>query len=170
MQRVRRRDVRAFEVLYDRHHRLVYGLALRLLGEIPSAEDVTQAVFLTLWSVPSSFERGNFPAWVGRVTRNKCLDILRRNTRHPASELTEDIPSSDTPEEAAVARLEAGAVRNALKQIAPEQSTLIELAFFGGFTQQRIAERTGIPLGTVKTRIRAALGHLRRILAEGSIT
>ena len=77
MERVRARDAGAFEALYDRYHRLVYGVALRVLGEQPSAEDVTQAIFMKLWTDPQSFTAGNFNAWIVRVARNRALDALR---------------------------------------------------------------------------------------------
>lgn len=160
------RDARAFEAIYDRHHRLVYGIAMRLLGQVSGAEDVTQAVFMKVWSAPDAFEQGNFAAWIGRITRNKCLDVLREKARHPADELVQDVVSSDSVDSAAFARLSATSVQNALAQIPPEQRSLIELAYFGGMTHQSIAEKTGVPLGTVKTRIRTGLQRLRQVLDQ----
>lgn len=160
------RDARAFEAIYDRHHRLVYGIAMRLLGQVSGAEDVTQAVFMKVWSAPDAFEQGNFAAWIGRITRNKCLDVLREKARHPADELVQDVVSSDSVDSAAFARLSAASVQNALAQIPPEQRSLIELAYFGGMTHQGIAEKTGVPLGTVKTRIRTGLQRLRQVLDQ----
>ena len=92
MARVRDRDADAFEALYDGHHRLVYGLALRMLGDVASAEDVTQAVFMKIWSAPERFKGGNFSGWLICVTRNCCLDVLRARARHH-DELPEDIGS-----------------------------------------------------------------------------
>lgn len=169
MERVRVRDGRAFESLYDRHHRLVYGIAIRIMGQVAAAEDVTQAVFLKVWSSPEAFERGNFPAWIGRITRNRCLDLLRKKARHGDEPLSMDASRGEAAEDAAFARIDAAAVQDALSHIAPEQRTLIELAFFGGMTQARIAERTGVPLGTVKTRIRTGLQRLRQALDESGI-
>lgn len=163
------RDAAAFETLYDRHHRLVYGIALRITGQQAAAEDVTQAIFLKVWSWPEAFDGGNFAAWVGRITRNKSLDALRSKTRHPAQELGDDIEAADVVEEAAFAHLDSVAVKNALACIAPEQRNLIELAYFGGMTQQRIAEKTGVPLGTVKTRIRTGLSNLREALQKAGL-
>lgn len=160
------RDARAFEAIYDRHHRLVYGIAMRLLGQVSGAEDVTQAVFMKVWSVPGAFEDGNFAAWIGRITRNKCLDVLREKARHPADELVQDVVSGESVDSTAFARLDAATVQNALDRIPPEQRSLIELAYFGGMTHQRIAEKTGVPLGTVKTRIRTGLQRLRQALDQ----
>lgn len=166
MERVRERDAPAFEAIYDRHHRLVYGIAMRLLGEISSAEDVTQAVFIKIWTAPDAFSEGNFAAWIGRITRNKCLDVLRQKARHPADELARDPASPDSVDSTAFAHLDSAAMHRALAAIAPDQRNLIELAFFAGMTHERIAEKTGVPLGTVKTRIRTGLQRLRAILDE----
>lgn len=165
MKRVCVKDAGAFEEIYDRHHRLVFGIAMRFLGA-SGAEDATQAVFMKVWSAPNSFEQGNFAAWIGRITRNHCLDVLRHRSRHPSGDLPIDVPSPDSADSAAFAHLDAAAMQRALGQIAPEQRSLIELAYFGGLTQERIAENTGVPLGTVKTRIRTGLQRLRAILDE----
>lgn len=165
MARVRARDAAAFEALYDAHHRLVYGVAMRMLGEVAAAEDVTQAVFLKLWSAPHLFESGNFAGWIVRMTRNRALDVLRsKSYRH--EELPETTPAEDMLEETAFAHLDADRVRAALAQLPAEQRELIELGFFGGATHEELARRTGIPLGTVKTRIRAGLRRLRTSLAD----
>lgn len=166
MRRVRTGDARAFEALYDRHHRLVYGIAMRFLNEVSGAEDVTQAVFLKVWTVPETFEQGNFAAWIGRVTRNKCLDTLRDKARHHADELVSDVPAADTVDSTAFAHLDAAAMQRALGEIPQEQRSMIELAYFRGMSHHRIAEHTGVPLGTVKTRIRTGLQRLRLLLDE----
>lgn len=168
MLRVRSRDSAAFEQLYDRYSRLVYGLALRMLGDPASAEDVTQTVFLKLWSSPNLFESGNFSAWIVRVTRNRALDALRLKSRQ-TSEVPEQQPDDDALEEHAFASIDAALVRGALAQLPPEQRGPIELGFFGGITHEEIARRTGVPLGTVKTRIRTGLRRLRATL-EGMVT
>jgi len=164
MSRLRLRDPDAFEALYDRHHRLVYGIALRLMRHAAQAEDVTQAVFLNIWSAPHAFESGNFAAWIGRVTRNRCLDVLRADARHMSVELSRDYADDEAVEDAAFAQIDTAAVRHALGVIAAEQRVPIELAYFDGLTREGIAERTGVPVGTVKTRIRIGLQRLRQIL------
>lgn len=161
MERVRGRDTSAFETLYDAYHRLVYGVALRMLGDAPAAEDVTQAVFMKLWSSPAAFHDGNFVAWIARVARNRSLDVLRSRAVHSQVELPESMPVEEKIEDTAFAHLNADKVREALSRLPNEQREPIELGFFGGITHEEIAKRTGIPLGTIKTRIRAGLRRLR---------
>jgi RNA polymerase sigma-70 factor (ECF subfamily) len=169
MAHIRERDADAFESLYDMHHRLVYGLALRMLGDGVSAEDVTQTVFLKVWNSPDLYRGGNFAAWIARVTRNRALDVMRgRNTRNEM-ELPEALPENEAMEETAIARIDAERVRKALAELPPEQREPIELGFFGGITHEEIARRSGTPLGTVKTRIRAGLRKLRTSL-DGMVT
>lgn len=169
MARVRERDVDAFEALYDAHHRLVYGVALRALGDAAGAEDVTQAVFFKVWSSPDLFRNGNFSAWIVRVTRNRALDLLRARTSRNESELPEALPEREGIEETAFAHLDAERVRNALARLPAEQREPIELGFFGGITHEEMAQRFGIPLGTIKTRIRTGLRKLRIVL-DGAVT
>ncbi|HEX4013219.1 MAG TPA: sigma-70 family RNA polymerase sigma factor [Candidatus Cybelea sp.] len=168
MERVRRGDAGAFETLYDEYHRLVYGVAFRVLSDPAGAEDVTQNVFLKLWSNPASFVSGNFGAWIIRVARNRAVDALRARATHPESGVPEALAERDSLEDTAFVSLNAEAVRKALVQLPPEQRELIELGFFGGVTHHEIARKTGLPLGTVKTRIRAGLRRLRSAL-EGVV-
>ena len=166
MERVRARDVAAFESLYDGHHRLVFGIGLRMLGEPNAAEDLTQAVFMKVWSAPDTFHGGSFVAWLSRVTRNRALDMLRVRAARPEVELPcSDVPLDTSVDDEALARLDARRVRDALAGLPPEQRTLIEMGFFDGVTHQELAARTGTPLGTVKTRIRSGLKSLRAALS-----
>src|SRR5581483_8111250 len=160
MERVRARDAAAFETLYDAYHRLVYGVAFRVAGDVTAAEDITQAVFLKIWTAPDRFEAGNFGGWIARVARNQALDAVRRKS-HAESELSDAMPDSDLLEERVFSEIDAESVRRALAQLPAEQREPIELGFFGGITHAEIARRSGIPLGTIKTRIRAGLGKLR---------
>ena len=166
MARVRARDADAFETLYDDCHRLVYGVALRMLGDAPSAQDVTQAVFLKVWSSPDLFRGGNFAGWIVRITRNRALDVLRSRASHQESELPESLPETEAMEDAAFARLDAAAIRKALDTLPAEQREAIELGFFGGITHEEIARRLDAPLGTIKTRIRLGLRKLRSALED----
>ena len=168
MERVLGRDAAAFEALYDGYHRLVYGLALRVLSDPSAAEDVTQAVFLKIWDDPAVFRGGNFAAWIARVTRNRALDAVRARGVRDKTEFSESLPVDDTVEDAAIANLDGARVRDALSRLPPEQREPIELGFFGGVTHQEIASRIGLPLGTVKTRIRTGLRRLRNAL-EGAV-
>ena len=166
MARVRQKDADAFESLYDAYHRIVYGVALRFLGDRPAAEDVTQTVFLKVWNSPKLFRGGNFAAWIVRITRNRALDVLRARTVRGETELPEALPENESMEEATFSRLDAARVRNALAMLPAEQREPIELGFFGGVTHQEIARRSQTPLGTVKTRIRSGLRRLRAALDE----
>jgi RNA polymerase sigma-70 factor (ECF subfamily) len=166
MERVRTRDVDAFEQLYDGYHRLVFGIALRMTSDATMAEDITQSVFLKLWSTPDAFRDGNFAAWISRVTRNRVLDILRSRAAKPAIEIPVDLPAEVSLDDDVFARIDAQRVRSALAALSDDQRTAIEMGFFGGITHDEIAQRTGIPLGTIKTRIRTGLRRMREALVE----
>jgi RNA polymerase sigma-70 factor (ECF subfamily) len=166
MERVRARDVDAFEQLYDGYHRLVFGIALRMTSDATMAEDVTQSVFLKLWSTPDAFRDGNFSAWLSRVTRNRVLDVLRSRANKPATEIPADLPAELSLDDDVFARIDAERVRSALAALNDDQRSLIELGFFGGVTHEEIARRTGLPLGTIKTRIRTGLRRMRESLVE----
>ncbi len=161
MERLRARDPAAFEHLYDAYHRLVFGIALRMLNDTNMAEDLTQSVFMKIWTSPESFREGNFGAWLSRVTRNRALDLLRSRASHTATEIPADIPSDGTIDDIVFAKIDSQRVRTALAALPDEQRSPIEMGFFGGITHEEIARRTGIPLGTVKTRIRSGLRRLR---------
>jgi RNA polymerase sigma-70 factor, ECF subfamily len=168
MERVRRGDAGAFETLYDEYHRLVYGVALRVLSDPAGAEDVTQSVFMKLWSNPASFVSGSFGSWIVRVARNRAVDALRARGTRLEDEIPAELAESGSLEDTAFEALNAESVRNAIVQLPAEQRELIEMGFFGGVTHHEIAQKTGLPLGTVKTRIRAGLRHLRNAL-DGAI-
>lgn len=169
MARIReRRDRRAFETLYDNFKSVVYGVAIRMLGERTAAEDVVQSVFLTVWSRPDAFREGNVGAWLARVARNRCLDILRSRSARSEGELPVEIVDAGSIDDTVFARLDGDRVRAALMALPQEQRTLVEMGFFDGITHAQIAERTGIPLGTIKSRIRAGLRQLRAQL-EGLV-
>ena len=167
MERVRTRDSSAFESLYDGYHRLVFGIGLRMLGDASMAEDLTQTVFMKIWTAPDAFRGGSFVAWVSRVARNRALDVLRSRAVHPESAFPADLPLEGALDDDVLARIDAERVRDALATLPTEQRGLIELGFFGGVTHQELARRTETPLGTVKTRIRSGLRKLREALGEG---
>lgn len=165
MSRVETRDAAAFEGLYRRYFGLVYRLAYRILSEATAAEDVTQAVFLKIWTAPELFRYGNFDGWIIRVTRNRALDVMRRKS-YGQAELPAQHADDIVVEDSVLAALDAQIVHSALAQLAPEQREAIELGFFTGITHEEIAARTGAPLGTVKTRIRTGLRRLRSALDQ----
>ncbi len=156
-----RGDRLAFETLYDRYYLLVYGLALRVLSDPSLAEDVTQTVFLKIWSAPEAYREGNFTAWIARVARNQALDVLRTMNMRAETEMPAAMPAEDALEEEALARIEVRSLKEALSRLPDAQREVIELGFFGGITHEEIARRLDLPLGTVKTRIRTGLRRLR---------
>jgi RNA polymerase sigma-70 factor (ECF subfamily) len=176
MERLGSRDLAAFEALYDRYGDLVYSVSLRVVGDTYLAEDVTQDVFVRVWRRPEQFDlrRGRFVTWLLSVARNRSIDHRRsqaRRLRHealPAPEEEEEVlPSDDSRDDPALASVlsdERAAVRQALEVLPPEQKLAIQLAYFGGLTQQEIANKLGQPLGTVKTRIRLGMQKMRGAL------
>lgn len=178
MDRLAGRDLGAFEALYDRYADLVYSVSLRVVGDAHVAQDVTQDVFLRVWRAPERFDvsRGKFVTWLLSVARNRSIDERRshgRRLRHealPSTTEEEDVlPSNDELDDPALMTVltdERKAVRNAMSVLPPEQRLAIQLAYFGGLTQQEIANQLGQPLGTVKTRIRLGMRKMRGALEE----
>jgi RNA polymerase sigma-70 factor, ECF subfamily len=176
MDRLASRDLAAFEALYDRYGDLVYSVSLRVVGDTYVAEDVTQDVFVRVWRRPEQFDlrRGKFVTWLLSVARNRSIDHRRsqaRRMRHevlPSIDEDEDVlPSEDSRDDPAAATVlsdECAAVRAALDVLPAEQKLAIQLAYFGGLTQQEIANKLGQPLGTVKTRIRLGMQKMRGAL------
>lgn len=168
--RLRTRDRSALAALYDRYARSVYSLVLSIVHDRSVAEDITQDVFIQLWQFPDLYdpERGAFAPWFLRMARNRAIDVLRRRQRD--RRLQERLSrvewwDPDDPDEWTMLGEEATRVRQALAELESEQRQVLELAYFGGLTQREIAERLGIPLGTVKTRVRTALRRLADVLA-----
>jgi len=156
-------DQSALAALYDRYSSVVYAVALRVLGDTGAAEDVLQEVFLQLWRNPGAFDaaRGSLGSWLAVITRNRAIDLLRR--RRPETDI-EDVIVSVAPDLAAEAdRSRAAAkVRDVMAAMAKPQRTALEMAYFEGMSHSEIANKTGEPLGTIKTRIRAGLITLRK--------
>jgi RNA polymerase sigma-70 factor, ECF subfamily len=180
LQRIVTRDEAALAELYDRHSRLVYSLIMRILGNPSDAEEVLQETFVRVWSRADTYDvlLGSPAAWLTRIARNRAIDRLRaRRGRGDlaiglAAHAADDAPRSvepvtrDTPETQLEGRMTAGAVRTALATLTPEQRALIEAAFFEGYTHSELATRFGVPLGTVKTRIRSGLTAMRGRLEQ----
>ena len=156
-------DQGAMAVLYDRYASVVYAVALRVLGEAGAAEDVLQEVFLQLWRNPGAFDaaRGSLGAWLAVITRNRAIDSLRK--RRPETDI-EDCVVSVAPDLAAEADRSRAAekVRNVLGGMPAAQRDALQMAYFEGLSHTEIATKTGEPLGTIKTRIRAGLMSLRK--------
>ena len=156
-------DQAAMGKLYDRYSSVVYAIALRVLGDTGAAEDVLQEVFLQLWRNPSAFDaaRGSLAGWLAVITRNRAIDSLRK--RRPEIDL-ENVVLSVTPDLAGDAGRARAAekVRRIMGGMAAAQRSALEMAYWEGMSHSEIADKTGEPLGTIKTRIRAGLMALRK--------
>jgi RNA polymerase sigma-70 factor (ECF subfamily) len=164
-------DERALADLYDRHARLLYSLALRIVRHQADAEDVLQEVFSQVWRQASRYDatRGTVVGWLVTLTRGRAIDRLRRERVKPdqvsAEHDARDVPDAGTPADLRLVTAEqASQVRAALEALPDNQRVPLELAYFEGLTQSEIAERLIVPLGTVKTRMRQALLRLREAL------
>jgi RNA polymerase sigma factor (sigma-70 family) len=166
----------ALEELYDRYRTMAYSIAFRITSDAGAAEDVVQDAFLGAWRNAARYERGrgSVKTWLLSIVHHRAVDAVRR--RRPTIELPdrEDVPPAgltlpDLWQEVS-AGLDRDAVRSALSQISDVQREAIELAYFGGLTQQEIAVRTNTPLGTVKSRMRLGLLAMRRsLLGDGAV-
>ena len=165
VSRVRAGDQNAMGTLYDRYSPLVYAVGLRVLADSAGAEDVLQEVFMQLWRNPARFDasRGSLGAWLAVIARNRALDAVRK--RRYESDI-EDIVVSVEPDLASEADRSRAAksVRDVLNGMHLAQRQALEMAFFEGLTHREIAAKTGEPLGTIKTRIRAGLLAVRKAL------
>lgn len=163
LERVRRGDQAAMAALFNRYSRVVYSVSLRVLRDSASAEDVLQEIFMQVWRSPASFlgGKGSLGGWLAVVARNRSIDNLRR--RRPTDQVEEvALASSCNLAEEAERNNMMERARAAIVQLPLEQRKTLEMAFFDGLTHTEIAEITGDPLGTVKTRIRSALLTLRK--------
>ena len=175
MPLVGRKDPEAFEVLYDRHGGVAYSLAYRIVGNRAAADEVTQEAFISVWRSGARFDaaRGSVRSWLLSVVRNRAIDFLRSKAgKAPKLDFDDDSaleqrPAAERTEEEALRRETAGEIRGALGRLPGEQSKVIELAYFGGFSHSEIAEILGLPMGTVKGRMRLGLEKIRGELAEG---
>jgi RNA polymerase sigma-70 factor, ECF subfamily len=163
--KVEQGDQVAMGRLFDRYSGIVYSVALRVLKDTGQAEDVMQEIFIQIWKKPSAFisGRGSLGAWLAVVTRNRAIDSLRR--RRPTDSVGDVVLVSSTDLGAEAERnTMMEKVRGYMHQLPPEQRRAVEMAYFEGMSHSEIAEKTGDPLGTVKTRIRLALISLRRAM------
>jgi RNA polymerase sigma-70 factor (ECF subfamily) len=162
------RDLDALAALYDRYARISYALAYRILGEAEAAEDVVHDGFISAWRGAASYrsERGNVRGWLLSIVHHRAVDVLRRKTtfRPAPLEVAEQRASDDDTAEEAARNVDHQTVRAALEALPPAQRRTIELAYFGGYTHVELAAIMGVPLGTVKGRMRIGLQKLRRAL------
>jgi RNA polymerase sigma-70 factor (ECF subfamily) len=159
--------------LYDVTNRIVYGLALRILGDSSTAEDVTLEVYLQVWRIARTYDpgRGTVSSWLVTLTRSRAIDLLRSRQARGATleQSLEDVPAPlnlrSDPERLSIEAAQAHMIRNCLEELPVDQRQAIELAYFSGLSHTEIAIRTGLPLGTVKTKIRLGMMRLRELLA-----
>ena len=174
-----RGDARAFAVIYERHSVAAYSLAYRMVGSRIAAEDVAQEAFLGLWRSGARYDsrRGSVRAWILDVVHQRAIDGLRRATVHDRrraggeeSERAAGLLEAPERTDAEAARRdEAATVRAAIETLPADQVHVIELAYFGGFTDTEIAEILQAPVGAIKGRMRLALRRLRDALGEGAV-
>ncbi len=161
--------------LYDRYNRLVFSLALNIVGNPGTAEEITLDVFTQIWEKAGTYqpEKAKVSTWMTTITRNRSIDFLRRRKSRPERlnidlfQLPSDQLSQDENlEDNAQAALQRERVREAVAQLPEDQREALQLAYFKGYTHRQIADILDLPLGTVKTRIRLAMGKLRKILVD----
>jgi RNA polymerase sigma-70 factor (ECF subfamily) len=168
IQRAATGDRSAFEDLYHRYARPVFGLALRRLGDRGRAEDAVQETFASIWRSAASYrpERGPGAPWLYAVARNAIVDRARARSEMPA-DIPDQSETAPGPPEQAEQGWVAWRVHRALEELPEREREVIALAYWSGLSQSEVAEFLGIPLGTVKTRTRAALAHLADLLEDG---
>jgi RNA polymerase sigma-70 factor, ECF subfamily len=175
MPLIGRQDPIAFEVFYDRHAGAAYSLAYRIVGSSNPAEDVTQEALLSIWRSGARYDRarGSVRAWTLGIVRNRAIDLLRKESgRSPqlatgGEELLERSAAEERTDAEALRRETAREVRGAIQDLPDDQSRVIRLAYYGGFSHSEIAEMLNEPLGTVKGRMRLGMDKIRATLAEG---
>ncbi|HEX5910750.1 MAG TPA: sigma-70 family RNA polymerase sigma factor [Thermoleophilaceae bacterium] len=172
MHLVQEGDPRAFELFYDRHSGPAFSLAYRMVGNRTVAEDVSQEAFLSIWRSKLRYQpdRGSVRTWVLGIVHHRAIDALRRNTVHDkrrasAEGIEERFEARERTEVEVARRDEALTVRAAIDELPAEQSRVIELAYFGGFSHSQIADQLEMPIGTVKGRMRLGLEKLRKTIA-----
>lgn len=178
VERVVAMDADAFEVLYDRHLTAAYALAFRIVGSRGAATDVCQEAFLAVWRSARTFDAtvGSVRSWLLTIVRNRAIDHLRRATRTHEHEVQDEslaerqpAPAADGTEAEAIRSTEAGATRELLGVLSPEQRRVIELSFYSGYSHSEISTMLELPLGTVKARMNRGLAKLRSTLATGGV-
>ena len=175
MERIIQRDEKALDILYERFSKALYGAILCIVKRKEDAEEVLCEIFLQVWDKAPSYDlsRGALYTWLLSMARNRAIDKIRsKGYKNQKQEIDpgegmEDFasPSSENALDTLVLTERAGTVREALTLISPDQRTVLEIAYFEGYTQSQISERLGLPLGTVKTRMRDGMKALQTLLA-----
>ena len=176
LARVDDHDERAFEVLYDRHGKVAWSLAFRLLGDREAAEDLVQEAFVAVWNGASAYSaaKGSVRTWILSIVHHRAVDRLRQNAAgRRRQEALENVAAvaPDAPDAAdeALEHVAAAQVHSALESVPEDQLQVLRLAYYGGYTHNEIAELLSVPLGTVKSRMRLGLERLRRDLDPGMV-
>jgi RNA polymerase sigma-70 factor (ECF subfamily) len=176
MALVRQGEARAFEVIYDRHCNIAFSLAYRICGTRVAAEDVVQESFLSLWRSGARYDRtrGSVRTWVLGIVHNRSIDNLRRSVQHDRRRAADDGIEErfEAPERTDVEvahRAEAREIRAALDELPDEQSRVIELAFYGGYSHSEIAKMLDTPIGTIKGRMRLGMEKMRHSLEAAGV-
>jgi RNA polymerase sigma-70 factor (ECF subfamily) len=166
-------DDQALAELYDRFGRIAYGLALRILRDEALAQDAVQEAFLAIWRSADRFlaERAKASTWILTLVHRRSVDLVRREDRRRGEPLESagEPAAPETVEDEATLGFERRVVQEALSRLQPEQREALELGYYGGLTQSELAERLGLPLGTIKSRMFTGLSRLRELLAEAGL-
>jgi RNA polymerase sigma-70 factor, ECF subfamily len=175
MQLVHDGEIRAFELIFDRHSGVAFSLAYRMCGRRAMAEDIVQEAFLSLWRTGARYDRarGSVRSWVLSAVHNRTVDAFRREVvrdRQTVSDegLAERLPAAEQTDVEVERRDDASQVRKALSELPADQRQVIELAYFGGFSHSQIAEVLHLPPGTVKGRMRLGLAKMRVAFGESA--
>ncbi|WP_026691063.1 RNA polymerase sigma factor [Alteribacter aurantiacus] len=168
-RRIQEHDQAALETLYDKYEKLLYSFAYKMVQDPQSAEEIVQEVVLKLWKGTGTYDetKGKFSSWLLTMTRNTAIDMIRKQDKQEVHLSNEWEPGDSGPQvEDMIEWKEQGeTLKKAIRTLKKEQIEIVELFYFKGYSQRKIAEKTNIPLGTIKGRIRLALKHLRQELA-----
>lgn len=175
LEGIAHRDEASLAALYDRYHLLAFSLALRVVNDRGRAEDVVQDAFLAVWRKGASYAtaRGSVKTWLASIVRNRAIDIVRARRESDADDEAVLLALRDTGPgilEQVAAGMDRAAIRQAVARLSVEQRQAITMAYFEGRSHSEIAELTGLPLGTVKSRVRLAMQRLRTLLLEAGVT